>query len=286
MNLGDSQGEVSSLVDSVVRESSGGYAVKLPVFEGPLDLLLHLIRQNEMEITDIPIAQVSAQYLEYLELMHSLDLDVAGEYLLMAATLALIKSRMLLPPDQEDEEAEEADPRVDLVARLLEYQRYKEVAEQLGKRRLLGRDVFAARGAESKLTAGAELGAEVGVFELLDALRKLLEEASEREKTHEVEKETITVRQCMVDVMKTLESEESVEFTTLFRRGKGEPASRALVVATFLAILELVRLSALSAYQGLDEGGAPVGAIRLRGLPQDPHGEGRPTWHEQISDLM
>jgi segregation and condensation protein A len=290
MSLGDSQGEakgeVSSLVDSVVREGSGGYAVKLPVFEGPLDLLLHLIRQNEMEITDIPIAQVSAQYLEYLELMRSLDLDIAGEYLLMAATLALIKSRMLLPPDEEDEAAEEADPRDELVARLLEYQRYKEVAEQLGRRRLLGRDVFAAQGAESKLTAGVELGAEVGVFELLDALRKLLEEASQRETTHEVEKETITVRQCMLDVMAALEGEESIEFAGLFRRGQGAPVSRALVVATFLAILELVRLNALSAYQGLDEVGAPVGTIRLRRLEQDPHGEGRPTWHERISDLM
>jgi len=290
MSFGDSpgevEGEVSSLVDSIVLEGSGGYAVKLPVFEGPLDLLLHLIRQNEMEITDIPIAQVSAQYLEYLELMRSLDLDVAGEYLLMAATLALIKSRMLLPPDEEDEEAEEGDPRAELVARLVEYQRYKEVAEQLGRRRLLGRDVFAAQGAESQGTAGAELGVEVGVFELLDSLRKLLEEASEREKTHEVEKETITVRQCMIDVMKTLEGEESLEFTTLFRRGKDGPASRTLVVATFLAILELVRLSALSIYQGLDESGAPVGAIRLRGLSQDPRGEGLPTWHERISDLM
>ena len=121
------------------------YAVKLPVFEGPLDLLLHLIRLNEVEITDIPIARVAEQYIEYIELMHELDLDIVGEYLLMAATLAWIKSRMLLPPDGEDDEGDEDDPRAELVARLLEYQRFKEAAGELGERRLLGRDVFLAR---------------------------------------------------------------------------------------------------------------------------------------------
>ena len=124
------------------------YSVKLPVFEGPLDLLLHLIRQNEMEITDIPVAVISEQYLEYLELMRMLDLDIAGEYLVIAATLALIKSRMLLPPEGEEDDDEGLDPREELVQRLLEYQRYKEVAEELGRRRLLGRDVFPAQGGE------------------------------------------------------------------------------------------------------------------------------------------
>ncbi len=140
MSLSDSQREANGSVQSALRSGGETYAVKLPVFEGPLDLLLHLIRQNEMEITDIPIADIGAQYLEYLELMRSLDLDIAGEYLVMAATLALIKSRMLLPAEQDEESGEEIDLRADLVARLLEYQRYKEVAEQLGRRRLLGRE--------------------------------------------------------------------------------------------------------------------------------------------------
>jgi segregation and condensation protein A len=204
----------------------------------------------------------------------------------MAATLALIKSRMLLPPDDEDEELEEVDPRAELVARLLEYQRYKEVAEQLGRLRLLGRDVFAARGAEPKGGAAAELGAEVGLFELLDAFRKVLEEASEREKVHELERETVTVRQCMIEVMEVLEGGESAEFGDLFRRQKDAPVSRVLVVATFLAVLELVRLSALSVYQALDETGSPSGPIRLRALTQDPRERGQPAWQDRISDVM
>src|SRR5262245_41989531 len=113
-------------------------AIKLQVFEGPLDLLLHLIKLAEVDITDIPIAEIAAQYSEYVGLMQELDLDVAGEYLLMAATLAWIKSRMLLPPDADGDEDEGPDPRAELVARLLEYQRYKEVAEQLGERALEG----------------------------------------------------------------------------------------------------------------------------------------------------
>ena len=114
----------SSLAESTGSPGVPAYAVKLAVFEGPLDLLLHLIRQNDVEIADIPIAAIGAQYLEYLEMMQALDLDLAGEYLVMAATLALIKSRMLLPPEG-DEEDEDFDPRAELVARLLEYQRFK-----------------------------------------------------------------------------------------------------------------------------------------------------------------
>ena len=119
--------------------SSGNYSVKLHAFEGPLDLLLHLIRQNEVEITDIPVAQIATQYLHYLEFMRDLDLDIAAEYLVMAATLAHIKSRMLLPPSDEEGLEDEIDPRAELIARLLDYQRYKEVADALSKRRWLGR---------------------------------------------------------------------------------------------------------------------------------------------------
>ena len=111
------------VADGDLGAGAGAYAVKLPAFEGPLDLLLHLIRQNEVEITDIPIAQIADQYLRYVEMMRELQLDVAAEYLVMAATLALIKSRMLLPPDGEEEADEGLDPRAELVARLLEYQR-------------------------------------------------------------------------------------------------------------------------------------------------------------------
>ena len=138
--------------------------MKLGVFEGPLDLLLHLIRINEVEITDIPVADIASQYLEYLELMDDLNLDIAGEYLVMAATLAWIKSRMLLPVDPREGEDEVGDPRAELVARLLDYQRFKEVAGELGDRHLLGRDVFRAHGPEPEGPSEAEREIEVGGF--------------------------------------------------------------------------------------------------------------------------
>ena len=161
-----------------------------PLFEGPLDLLLHLIRQNEVEITDIPIAAIAEQYLEALELMRELDLDVAGEYLLMAATLAWIKSRMLLPPDPSQTDEEGGDPRAELVARLLEYQRFKEVAAEFDGRQLLGRDVFPAQGAEPEPVPEAEREIEVGIFQLVEAFRKALLRAGPKGVPHEVEAET------------------------------------------------------------------------------------------------
>jgi segregation and condensation protein A len=272
-----------AILDSPPAGAGGAYAVKLPVFEGPLDLLLHLIRQNEVEITDIPIALVAEQYLEYLELMRELQLDVAAEYLVMAATLALIKSRMLLPPSGEGEEAEEVDPRAELVARLLEYQRYKEVAEELAKRRLLGRDVFEVRGAEPEPPPEAERELDVDLFQLLRAFKELLEAArGPATGVHEVEVETVTVRERMLAVMETLERAPSLEFQEIFRMEGGGVPSRAVLVATFLAILELARLAALRIYQDAGESGAPRGPIRLRA--QDA--EDRRAWSHRISELM
>ena len=164
----------SGAVREAFEPGSAAYAVKLPVFEGPLDLLLHLIRQNDVDIAEIPVAEVSAQYLLYLELMQELNLDIAGEYLVMAATLALIKSRMLLPTEPGEGEDDEVDPRAELVARLLEYQRFKEVAENLSRRRLLGRDVFEAKGPVPERPADSEREIEVGIFELLTAFRTVL----------------------------------------------------------------------------------------------------------------
>ena len=205
---------LAGLSDAIAREwSSGdsGYAVKLPIFEGPLDLLLHLIRIDEVDITDIPIARVAEQYLEYLELMRELQLDIAGEYLVMAATLAWIKSRMLLPPDPSAIADEDVDPRAELVARLLEYQRFKEVAGEIGDRQLLGRDVFAARahGVEAAPEAAREI--EVGLFELVDAMRRALARGGHTGAAHEVEIETITVRERMLVVMGALSSREACE---------------------------------------------------------------------------
>ncbi len=249
---------------SPVVESGSPYAVKLPLFEGPLDLLLHLIRLNEVEITDIPIARIGEQYLTYLELMREVDLDIAGEYLLMAATRAWIKSRMLLPPDGAEEEGEGPDPRAELAARLLEYRRYKEAAGELGERRLLGRDVFPAWGLRPEPPPEGEREIEVGLFELLEAFQRVLKAAGPSGVAHEVEKETITVHERMIVVMKLLEPRSSIDFDDVLVAEDGRPVGRAWVVATFLAILELTRLAALRLYQSLSETGVPRGPIHLR----------------------
>lgn len=246
-----------------IADAGSACAIRLPVFEGPLDLLLHLIRQNELEITDLPISQVANQYLEYLELLRELNLDVAAEYLVMAATLAWIKSRMLLPPEAGDGDEEGLDPRAELVARLLEYQRFKEVADALGARALLGRDVFAAAGHGPEPPAEGEREIEVGLLELLEALRRVLAESKSADAIHEVLAEPITVRERMVAVMDALERDEVVEFEALLYTDDGR-ASRGLVVATFLAILELAKLATLRLFQSLDDAGVPVGPIRLR----------------------
>ncbi|MDP6980333.1 MAG: segregation/condensation protein A [Myxococcota bacterium] len=279
----DSTGS-GSAGDLAHASSSQGYGVKLPVFEGPLDLLLHLIKQNEVDITDIPIADIAAQYLDYLEIMRSLDLDVAAEYLVMAATLAQIKSRMLLPPSEEEEEGDEIDPRAELVARLLEYQRYKEVAEALSKRRWLGRDVYPAKGMEPEPPSEAEREIEVGLFELIEAFRLVLSGAKDEEDgegVHVVESEEVTVRDQMSWVMNVVEGRESIEFHQLFGAGGGKP-NRTVLIATFLAILELTRLHALSIYQGVDTEGAPDGAIRLRAT----HHASEIAWSDRITELM
>jgi segregation and condensation protein A len=247
-----------------VVESGSPYAVKLPLFEGPLDLLLHLIRLNEVEITDIPIARIGEQYLAYLDLMRELDLDIAGEYLLMAATLAWIKSRMLLPLEGAEEEGEGPDPRAELAARLLEYQRYKEAAGELGERRLLGRDVFPAWGLRPELPPEGEREIEVGLIELLEAFRHALKAAGPSGAAHKIEAETITVHERMLVVMNLLELRGSLDFEEALVAEDGRPVSRALVVATFLAVLELTRLVALRLYQGVGETGVPQGPIHLR----------------------
>jgi len=276
--LADLGGEPDERTDGL-----DGYAVKLSVFEGPLDLLLHLIRQNEVDITDIPIARIAEQYLETIGLMQDLNLDVAAEYLVMAATLALIKSRMLLPDESQDDD-EERDPRAELVQRLLEYQRFKEAAETLSKRRLLGRDVFSVVGPGPERTPDGEREIEVGLFELVAAFKTVLDQVDSTGLRHEIETEHVTVRDRMMDVMEILERNESIEFMQIFRSADGEGMpSRPVLVATFLAILELARLAALRIYQGLSERGTPEGAIRVRraSIPGDG-----PEWRDRITESM
>jgi segregation and condensation protein A len=269
-------------LDGAAGALASPYAVKLSVFEGPLDLLLHLIRQNEVEITDIPIAEISEQYLTYLDVMRELNLDLVGDYLVMAATLAWIKSRMLLPAETTGEDGEEIDPRAELVARLLEYQRFKEVAAQLGDRPLLGRDVFDAHTPDPSAVPESEREIEVGLFELVQAFKTAIEAAAPHPKIHEIEVEHITVHERMIVVMQALEGVDSMEFEQILLGSDGSRASRPVIIATFLAILELTRLAALRIYQSLNEAAVPTGPIHLRRILSP----GDSAWEDLIAEVM
>jgi segregation and condensation protein A len=224
--------------------------VQLENFEGPLDLLLHLIKKNEVSISDIPIATITEQFLATLELMQTLNLDVAGEFLVMAATLIHIKSRMLLPLSEGEAEDEEegGDPRDELVRRLLEYQRFKEAASELEQRDVLTRDVF-ARGAAPSETPQPAPFRELSVFELLTALRRVLERLP-KDEFHEVTLEKITVREKMTLLLDRLDAHGQVWFESLF----SDARSRMEVVVTFLAMLELVKMRAIRILQESPQG--------------------------------
>ncbi len=259
-----SHGTVDGIVDSRPPGSQFPYAVKLTVFEGPLDLLLHLIRVNEVEITDIPIVRIADQYLEYLDVIEELNLDIAGEYLVMAATLAWIKSRTLLPSEEDDEAGEGPDPRAELVARLREYRRFKEVAAQLGERKFLGRDVFAAQTPEIERLPESEREIEVGLFQLIEAYRDVLQRTRDGATCHDITIETLTVRDRMMVVMRVLEARGSIDFESIFLECDKRAPSRLMVVTTFLAVLELARIAALRVYQGRSDLGVPAGPIHVR----------------------
>ena len=238
-------------------------AVKLPAFEGPLDLLLHLIRANEVDIADIPIALISEQYLSYLELMRMLDLDVAADYLLMAATLAHIKSRLLLPPDPDllaDELGE--DPRAELARRLAEYARYKEAAVELARRPILGRDVFAGASDRSELPE-REGVLVVSLFALLESMQRVLARIPAEQKHHTVSRVRLTLQECMVELMDALRAADpaTVRFEDLLL---GDTPTRERVVLAFLSILELAKIQALLIFQNVAESGLPEGPIRVR----------------------
>jgi segregation and condensation protein A len=218
--------------------------VQLEIFEGPLDLLLHLIKKNEVSITDIPIAAITEQYLATVELMQSLNLDMAGEFLVMAATLIHIKSRMLLPAgDEEPDEDEDVDPRGELIKRLLEYQRYKDAAAELEQREVLTRDVFVRASAPVEESGPREFR-EVSVFELLGALKRVIDRLP-KDTVHEVTLEKITVREKMALLLDTLRNTSRVLFESLFAGVK----TRIEIIVTFLAMLELVKVRAIRIFQ-------------------------------------
>ena len=214
--------------------------VRTEAFEGPLDLLLHLIKKNELDIYNIPIAEISRQYLDYLDVMRELNLDVAGEFLVMAATLIQIKSHMLLPQsvDPIEEELGE-DPRAELVKRLLEYDRYREASSLLIAREVLDRDVFARTFPSEELEAfpSDEALPIVEMFELVDAFRRILAKVP-IESFHEVGSENISIADRISDILEYLQGREAVDFEELFAGS----SSREFIVASFLAVLELCRL--------------------------------------------
>jgi segregation and condensation protein A len=228
-----------------------------------LDLLLHLIKKNEVSITDIPIATITEQYLATLEVMQTLNLDVAGEFLVMAATLIHIKSRMLLPAtDAEEDEEEGADPRAELVRRLLEYQRFKDAADQLERREVLTRDVFVRSAAPAEEIPAAGFR-EVSIFELLTALKRVLDRLP-KDVVHEVLLEKITVREKMTLLLDHLRNHGKTLFESLF----AEVKSRMEVVVTFLAMLELVKMRAIRIYQ--EEATGPIQIEAAAGMENVP----------------
>ena len=216
--------------------------IKIPVFEGPFDLLLHLIRENKIDIYDIPISLITSQYLEYIEIMKELNLEIAGDFLVMAATLIQIKSRMLLPPDEEAPSEEQEDPRRELVQRLLEYQTYKEAALDFRTKEDEWLKVF-HREPLSDEEEGELYLFDLSLFDLLDAFRKLLDKAPSE--IVSITKETLTVKNRMSMIMEIIEEHEAVRFEDLFKEG----ITRIYLIVTFLALLELIRLGLARAYQ-------------------------------------
>lgn len=241
------------------------YQVRIENFEGPLDLLLHLIKKNEINIYDIPIALIAQQYLEYLEAMKELNLNVAGDFLVMAATLLQIKSKMLLPVDElsEDEDAG-PDPREELVRRLLEYKMYKEAARQLDGQERMWRDIFSREpGPMESLDADDQPLDNVSLFDLVDALRGVLDR-NQGQQLLEITPDTLTVRERMNVILEMLEGKDSVSFADLFERA----CHRMVVIVTFLAMLELIRLRVARVFQAETFG--PILVSRTFSLVPDP----------------
>lgn len=214
----------------------GSYKVKLDIFEGPLDLLLYLIKKDEVNIYDIPIAKILGEYLRYIELMKMLDLNVAGEFIVVAATLMQIKSKMLLPAEEktEEEELEELDPRAELVKKLLEYKRYKEAAVMLRKKEEYRREHFVRL---QKETPQEDVYFEANLFDLISAFSKALKDVP-KELFLEVIKDEFSIEQKIHDVLHYLINEPKISLFDLFNRAK----NKFEIIAIFLSILELIRL--------------------------------------------
>lgn len=228
--------------------------VFLDAFEGPLDLLLYLIKRQNLDILDIPIAEITSQYMEYVDLMKDIRLELAAEYLVMAAMLAEIKSRMLLPR-QEEQEDEEGDPRAELIRRLQEYERYKQAAEDIDNLPRLGRDLFQAE-ADVPERIIQRRPPDVDLREILFALKEVMHRV-DMFSHHQVQMEPLSVREKMSGILERINAESFTEFTQLFDPSEG----RLGVVVTFLAILELIKGSLVDLIQAESFGPIHVKAV-------------------------
>jgi segregation and condensation protein A len=223
------------------------YKIRLEMFEGPLDLLLYLVKKDHLNIYDIPIAKVTQQYLEYINLMQLLDLNIAGEFLVMAATLMQIKSKMLLPAEESAQEEQE-DPRLELVKRLLEYEKFKQIAEKLREKEIIQQDVFKRPKTEAPIDAKAqekkEVYFEASIFDLISAFSLVLKDIP-KEVFYEVIKDQFTVEQKVHDILHLLLVQTEVKLSGLFSSAK----SKMEIIVVFLAVLELAKMKEIIARQ-------------------------------------
>jgi len=222
------------------------YKVKLEVFEGPLDLLLYLIKQDEIDIYDISIERITRQYLEYLQAFKELNIELAGEFIVMAANLIYLKSRSLLPVDQQppEEDTDEDDPRWDLIRQLIEYKKFKEAAEELHQRELEQERIFAREGGPSPTAQESLRLGEVGIFQLINAFQAVIKKIEARQDVQEIFGERFSVSEKIETILRRVAA-GSIRFSDLF----GADVSRIELVVTFLALLELIRLKQVRAIQ-------------------------------------
>lgn len=260
-SVGEQEAEEEALHPNAFR-------LQLADFDGPLDLLLHLIQSHELDILDLPIAFVTEKYLAYLDVMQSLDLDMASDYLVMAATLAHIKSKMLLPvePSQDEDDPEDmVDPREELVRRLLEYQKYKQAGLELASRGLAGRDVF-TRGSPAPAAEGPPPLGNMTLFSLLDAFNRVLKRAN-ADLQREITAERVSIQERITEVSDLLQEKQRVRFDDLF---EGYVTTYDLVV-TFLAMLEMAKRRLVRIYQSGE--GDPGASIYLESALLEASGD-------------
>jgi segregation and condensation protein A len=223
------------------------YKVKLEIFEGPLDLLLYLIKRDEIDIYDISLERITRQYLEYLQAFRELNIDLAGEFVAMAANLIYLKSRSLLPVEQQppEEDAEEDDPRWELIRQLVEYKKFKEAGAQLHLRELEQERVFARGGGPSLLVEGPLRLEEVEIFQLINAFQNVVKRVEARLELQEIPGERFSVSDKIDIILQRIEASGRIRFSDLF----GAVVSRVEIVVTFIALLELIRLKQVRAIQ-------------------------------------